>query len=144
MIQTRYMKKEDVPQVARIERENFSVPWSENAFLESIQKDYTLYVVAEEEGGILGYCGLYQAYNQGEIVNVAVDGKVRRRGVATKLLEFLFFESVKREIDQWFLEVRMSNKPAITLYQSFGFVESGIRKNFYEKPREDGIIMWKR
>ena len=144
MIQTRYMKKEDVPQVARIERENFSVPWSENAFLESIQKDYTLYVVAEEEGEILGYCGLYQAYNQGEIVNVAVDGKVRRRGVATKLLEFLFFESVKREIDSFFLEVRESNAPAIGLYESFGFEQVGIRKNFYEQPRENAIVMWKR
>lgn len=144
MIQTRYMREEDLSWVARIERENFSIPWSENAFLESLQKDYTLYVVAEENGEILGYCGLYQACNEGEIVNVAVDGRARRRGVATKLLEFLLFESVKREIDQWFLEVRKSNEPAIALYKSFGFVEAGIRKNFYEKPREDGIVMWKR
>lgn len=144
MIQTRYMKKEDVIQVARIEKENFSIPWSENAFMETLQKDYALYIVAEENEEILGYCGLYQAFNEGEIVNVAVDSKARRRGIATRLMEFMLFESVKRGIDQWFLEVRKSNEPAIALYKCFGFVEAGIRKNFYEKPREDGIVMWKR
>ena len=105
MIQTRYMKKEDVIQVARIEKENFSIPWSENAFMETLQKDYALYIVAEEDEEILGYCGLYQAFNEGETVNVAVDSKARRRGIATRLMEFMLFESVKRGIDQWFLEV---------------------------------------
>lgn len=137
------MVLEDVKQVAAMEAQTFSMPWSEQAFTDSLALEHTIFVVAEQQGEIAGYCGMYTSFQEGEIVNVAVAKKYQRRGVGSRLLQFLFFESLKSDITCFFLEVRKSNEPAIHLYQCFGFKEIGIRKNFYEKPREDAIVMWK-
>lgn len=143
-MEVRYMCEKDLEQVSEIEKEVFSIPWSLEAFQDSLLLKHTIYLVAAEGDKVLGYCGMYHVMNEGEIVNVAVAPEFRRQQVAKKLLEFLFFESVKREIDSFFLEVRESNAPAIGLYESFGFEQVGIRKNFYEQPRENAIVMWKR
>lgn len=140
----RKMQESDLVQVAAIEKALFSVPWSLESFRESIQLDHTLYLVAEEEENIMGYCGMYRVFNEGEIVNVAVAEAYRRKNVASRLLEQLFAESGELQVDNFFLEVRESNQPAIELYKKFGFTEAGIRKDFYEKPRENAIFMWKR
>lgn len=139
----RRMALEDVKQVAAIEENTFSVPWSEQAFADSLALEHTIFIVAEQQGEIAGYCGMYTSFQEGEIVNVAVAQKYRRQGIGSKLLQFLFFESLKSDVTSFFLEVRKSNEPAIHLYECFGFKEIGIRKNFYEKPREDAIVMWK-
>lgn len=131
-------------QVAAIEKANFSVPWSMESFRESMELEHTIYLVAEEEENIMGYCGMYRVFNEGEIVNVAVAEAYRRKKVASQLLKQLFVESSELKVDNFFLEVRESNQPAIQLYKKFGFTEAGIRKNFYEKPRENAIFMWKR
>lgn len=143
-MEVRYMCEKDLEQVSEIEKEVFSIPWSLEAFQDSLLLKHTIYLVAAEGDKVLGYCGMYHVMNEGEIVNVAVAPEFRRQQVAKKLLEFLFFESVKCEIDNFFLEVRESNAPAIGLYESFGFEQVGIRKNFYEQPRENAIVMWKR
>ena len=143
-MEVRYMCEKDLEQVSEIEKEVFSIPWSLEAFQDSLLLEHTIYLVAAEGDKVLGYCGMYHVMSEGEIVNVAVAPEFRRQQVAKKLLEFLFFESVKREIDNFFLEVRESNEPAIGLYESFGFEQVGIRKNFYEQPRENAIVMWKR
>lgn len=137
------MQPEDVKQVALIESQTFSMPWSEEAFFDSLALPHTIFVVAEEQGEIAGYCGMYTSFQEGEIVNVAVAEKYRRQGVAGRMLEFLFFESLKKEVSSFFLEVRESNTAAIGLYECFGFRQIGLRKNFYEKPREHALIMWK-
>lgn len=142
-MQLRRMEPEDVKQVAAIEEKNFSVPWSEEAFLDSLALEHTVFVVAEEEGEIAGYCGMYTSFQEGEIVTVAVAEKYRRQGVGSKILQFLIFESLKKNITSFFLEVRESNAAAIGLYECFGFQRIGLRKNFYEKPRENAIVMWK-
>lgn len=131
-------------QVAAIEKANFSVPWSLESFRESMKLEHTIYLVAEEEENIMGYCGMYRVFNEGEIVNVAVAEAYRRKKVALQLLKQLFIESSELKVDNFFLEVRESNQPAIQLYKKLGFTEAGIRKNFYEKPRENAIFMWKR
>lgn len=143
-MEVRYMCEADLEQVAEIEKEIFSIPWSLEAFRDSLALDHTMYLVAVFEEKIVGYCGMYHVFHEGEIVNVAVAPEYRKKRVAKSLLEFLFFESVKHEIDNFFLEVRESNEPAIRLYESFGFEQTGIRKGFYEKPRENAIVMWKR
>ena len=143
-MEVRYMCEKDLEQVSEIEKEVFSIPWSLEAFQNSLLLKHTIYLVAAEGDKVLGYCGMYHVMNEGEIVNVAVAPEFRRQQVAKKLLEFLFFESVKCDIDNFFLEVRESNAPAIGLYESFGFEQVGIRKNFYEQPRENAIVMWKR
>lgn len=140
----REMQEPDLLQVTAIEKANFSVPWSLESFRESMELEHTIYLVAEEREKIIGYCGMYRVFNEGEIVNVAVAEAYRRKKVASQLLEQLFAQSSELKVDNFFLEVRESNRPAIQLYKRLGFTEAGIRKNFYEKPRENAIFMWKR
>ncbi|MBU9746974.1 ribosomal protein S18-alanine N-acetyltransferase [Lachnospiraceae bacterium ASD3451] len=144
MLTIRPMEAKDLKQVTAIERETFSVPWSEKAFADSMDLPYTLYLVAETpEGRIAGYCGLYQVFSEGEITNVAVAFAQRRQGVAGTMLTRLLEQGKQMGIESFFLEVRQSNLAARRLYEKLGFSGNGTRKNFYEKPREDAVIMWK-
>lgn len=140
----RLMEERDLEQVAAIDKKYFSMPWSENAFSDSLKLSHTLYVVAETEGRIAGYCGCYQLLEEAEIVNVAVDEAYRGRGIGRKMLTELMRIGLERGAFAYTLEVRVSNTPAIRLYESLGFESVGIRKNFYEKPVEDAMIMWRR
>lgn len=140
----RKMRQEDIKQVSRIEGDSFSTPWSENAFLRAMEDEHTLYLVAEQEDTILGMCGVRNILGEGEITNVAVDAGARGRGIGRRLMEELLKKGEDLGIQCFTLEVRGSNQPAVQLYQSIGFVVEGVRKNFYEQPVEDGLIMWKR
>lgn len=140
----RQMEPEDIGQVAEIEKKTFSVPWSQASFLDTLKREDTLYLVAEEAGEILGYCGLWQSLCEGEIPNVAVKDSFRRRGVGKALLEALFLQGEKRGITAYTLEVRAGNSGAVSLYEKLGFQAVGIRPGFYIKPKEDAVIMWKR
>lgn len=144
MIHYRRLRAEDVPAVSRLEEQTFSMPWTADSFLQMIEKEDTAYFVAEEDGQILGGCGLLLIAGEGNITNVAVAPEARRRGIATGLLTFLFSEGDRAGLTAYTLEVRVSNRAAIALYEKLGFVCEGIRPNFYEKPREDAMIMWKR
>ena len=134
----------DVEAVSRIEEAVFSMPWKPNDFLTMIEADYAHYFVAEEDGEIAGYCGVRNMAGEGEISNVAVAGKIRRRGIGRKLMEYMLKEAPSFGIGDLTLEVRVSNAPAISLYESLGFHKEGVRPGFYEKPKEDALIMWKR
>lgn len=138
----RLMQEQDLDQVAAIEQKYFSVPWSKKSFADSLKLSHTVYVVAEDCGTIAGYCGCYQVLEEAEIVNVAVDESYRGRGVGRKMLEELMRIGLQNGVFAYTLEVRVSNIPAIRLYESLGFESVGIRKNFYEKPVEDAMIMW--
>lgn len=145
MLTIRPMTEVDIPKVVGIERSIFSIPWSEKSFEDSIRLEHTIYLVAVEPNqGIVGYCGMYRVFNEGEITNVAVDEPYRRLGVATALLNELMAEGKNLGIDTFFLEVRESNLRARQLYRKLGFENVGVRKNFYEKPLENAVIMWKR
>lgn len=144
MIQYRRLREEDVAAVSRLEKETFSMPWPAESFLHMLEKEDTVYFVAEEDGQILGGCGLLLIAGEGNITNVAVVPGARRRGVATGLLTYLLSEGDRAGLTAYTLEVRVSNEAAIGLYEKLGFVSEGIRPNFYEKPREDAMIMWKR
>ena len=137
------MEERDLDRVVQIEEENFSVPWSRKSFLDSLALSHPRAVVAEQQGQIAGYCGCYQILEEAEIVNVAVDKAFRRRGVGRQMLEELMRLGKERGSFAYTLEVRAGNVPAIHLYESLGFKSLGIRKNFYEKPTEDAIIMWR-
>ena len=144
VIGIRKMLPTDLPQVCEIERQTFSIPWSEKAFEDSLKLPHALFLVAYLGEQILGYCGLYQVFNEGDITNIAVSPDYRGMGIAGKLLEAVFMYSKERGIASFTLEVRESNEPAIHLYSKYGFEQVGIRKNFYEKPKEHAVIMWKR
>ena len=140
----RKMQKSDLIQVCEIEKDNFSLPWSEKSFLESMGREDTVFLVACVEEEIAGYIGCYCIAGTGEITNVAVKLSHRRRGIGKKLLEKLYEEGKCHDTAEYMLEVRESNDAAISLYSAHGFVKEGIRKNFYEKPVENAVIMWKR
>ncbi|MDE6212583.1 MAG: ribosomal protein S18-alanine N-acetyltransferase [Lachnospiraceae bacterium] len=144
MIVYREMKEEDVPFISRLEEETFSMPWSAASFLQMIEKEDARYYVAEEDGKLLGGCGLLLIAGEGNITNVVVIPEARRRGVAAGMLGHLLAEGDREGLTAYTLEVRVSNQAAIALYEKLGFVSEGIRPDFYEKPTEDAMIMWKR
>ncbi len=143
-IRLRPMQSEDVEAVVRIEESLFSQPWSRQGFLDSLQADNTIYLVALADGEVVGYCGLLQVLDEADVTNVAVDEAFHRKGIARALLQELFVQAQKRGVLALTLEVRKSNIPALSLYESLGFKNCGVRRNFYEKPTEDAVIMWKR
>ena len=142
-ITLRLMQREDLEQVCAIEKDNFSLPWSEKSFCESMERDDTVFLVAVCGQEIAGYLGCYCIAGEGEITNVAVKESYRRRGVGKLLMERLYQEGALQDCKEFFLEVRQSNEAAIKLYESQGFVKEGIRKNFYEMPVENAVIMWR-
>ena len=138
----RKMQPEDLAEVCKIEKDNFSLPWSEKSFWESMEREDTVFLVALEDVDVAGYIGCYCIAGAGEITNVAVKASHRRKGIGGKLLQKLYEEGVALDTREYFLEVRESNEAAIGLYLRQGFVKEGIRKNFYEKPVENAVIMW--
>lgn len=144
MIKFRPMQKEDVAAVAQMEQEYFSQPWSERAFFEALEKEEYFYMVAEEEGRVLAYCGMYRVLDEGDITQVAVRSDVRGRGIGRRLLQDFMQKGIAQGIDAYTLEVRVSNQSAIRMYESCGFVAECVRKGFYDAPKEDAYIMWKR
>ncbi len=139
----RPMEERDLLEVSGIEQEAFSTPWSCQSFRESLGLAHAIFLTAEYGGEVVGYCGCYQSLEEGEITNVAVKPAMRGRGIAKALLEELFDRCRLHGMKRLFLEVRASNESAACLYESLGFVQGGIRRNFYEKPREDAVMMWK-
>jgi ribosomal-protein-alanine N-acetyltransferase len=109
-----------------------------------VEADYAYYFVAECEGEIAGCCGIRNIAGEGEITNVVVAAKHRRCGIGRMLMEYMLNKTKEVGIGDCTLEVRVSNLPAISLYESLGFKGEGIRPGFYEKPVEDALIMWKR
>jgi len=137
----RRMTREDCAKVAQLEKRIFSQPWSEQGFLDAIAMEQNIFLVAEEDGEICGYIGMYQSLDEGEITNVAVSPEQRKSGIGWELMQTAIMESKKQGITQIVLEVRVSNEPAIRLYEKCGFVNWGIRKGFYDFPKEDAYIM---
>ena len=137
------MGERDISKIAQIEKDIFSIPWSENAFYDSLKSEDTLYVVAESENMVCGYGGMYLCPPEGNITNVAVIEQYRRQNIAKKMIEYLLQCAKDIGVTDVTLEVREKNVAAISLYEKLGFVEAGIRKNFYEKPTENALIMWK-
>ena len=134
------MTFEDVKTVAQIEKECFSLPWSEASFEDSLAREDTVFLVCEDQE-VVGYIGMYLSFEEGEITNVAVTPSYRQRGCGNLLIQAIKEEAKARAAESVILEVRVSNVPAISLYKKHGFEEIGIRKNFYEHPSEDAIIM---
>ena len=146
MIIIRQMEITDLDQVLPIEEANFSVPWTANGFFTFLIREDALFLVAEKEetSEILGYCGIILSLDEGDITNVCVREADRRKGIGRKLVERLIGETAKRGASTWHLEVRQSNESAIRLYESLGFVQDGLRKGYYEEPKEDAVLMSRR
>ncbi len=132
---------DDIPQVARIESETFSQPWTYDNFVETYQQKNRIFLVAQDETEILGYAILYCNSTEGEIPTIAVAEKARKRGIGILLMQELLERKISYGVTDIFLEVRKSNVAAIGLYEKLGFEIVGCRKNFYQLPTEDAYIM---
>jgi ribosomal-protein-alanine N-acetyltransferase len=141
-IEIRTMRPEDAAPAAQLERTLFSLPWTEAGFRTSIESADTIYLCAWQGEELAGYCGLLRSFDEADITNVAVRKELQGRGIGRNMLLQLMQEGREAGIVRYTLEVRVSNAPAIHLYESLGFHSVGIRKNFYELPREDAMIMW--
>lgn len=135
---------EHLGQAAEIERLCFSDPWSEKMLAEHLANPCSLTLAAVgDTGRLLGYVGLLAVVDEGYITNVAVRPDCRRQGVASSLLQALEARGRARNLTFLTLEVRQSNAPARALYEKLGYLQAGLRRNYYENPREDAVIMTK-
>ncbi|MBE6964269.1 MAG: ribosomal-protein-alanine N-acetyltransferase [Ruminococcaceae bacterium] len=136
------MTAEHLDEVAELERVCFSVPWSRNMLAEELDNLLSAFLVAlDNSGAVVGYAGLQVVLDEGYITNVAVRPDCRRQGIAGKLLQVFLDFAQGNKLAFLTLEVRASNYDAIALYGSRGFRSVGRRKNYYEHPKEDAIIM---
>lgn len=143
-IEIRELRNEDTAALAKIEAETFSMPWSENAFRELLNHSYCRYLVALVDGQVAGCCGYMDICHEANIDNVVVAEQFRNRGIARAMLETLLAAGDAEGVEAYTLEVRVSNGAAIHLYEKCGFRSEGIRPGFYDRPKEDAVIMWKR
>ena len=133
---------EDAKEIFAIEMECFSVPWSLDSIeTELLNEDKKLYYVVEDANGVVGYAGAWLVYDEGQITNIAIRPSARRQGFGAKLTSALIEECFKRGMHEFFLEVRISNLSALSIYRQLGFTVKGIRKNYYSEPKEDAYIM---
>ena len=107
--------------IVRIERENFSLPWSRASFEEELYSGDSVFLAAVEDGRTLGFAILRAFDTEGEVFNIAVSGDARRRGTGGLLLKELLKNAAEKGVEKFFLEVRVSNEPAINLYKKYGF-----------------------
>ncbi len=136
------MTSAHLDEIAELERICFSVPWSRNMLAEELDNACSAFLAAlDETNRVVGYAGLLVVLDEGYITNVAVHPDFRRRGIAQKLLDVFENFAKANKLAFLTLEVRESNYGAIALYGSRGYRGVGRRKNYYEHPKEDAVIM---
>ena len=143
-IEIRELQDADIEILAQMEAEAFSMPWTAQDFRGLLERSYCFYLVALADGEIAGCCGYTDLCGEADIDNVVVGSRYRNQGVAQAMLEELIARGEARGVEAFTLEVRVSNAAGIHIYQKYGFRSEGIRPGFYEKPREDAMIMWRR
>ena len=138
------MNEHHVPQIALLERECFADPWSQQSIASELHNPLSLWLVAQEGQTLLGYVGSQTCQDETDMMNIAVSPASRRQGVARASDRgFGFRPPGARQRKQLTLEVRASNGPARQLYESLGFLQVGLRKNYYRNPKEDALILRK-
>lgn len=131
-----------IPGAAAVERACFSLPWSEAGLCSELQKEGArCFAALSPSGEVVGWAGLESVCGEGSITNVAVLPGFRRRGAGRALVCALLAAAQELALDRLLLEVRVSNAPAIALYEALGFSPLGVRPGFYEAPREDALMM---
>ena len=129
--------------VARLEGECFSLPWSESAIRSELSNPLSLWHVATFQEKVIGYVGSQSVINEADMMNLAVDADFRRQHIGEKLVLSLIDHLKQQQISSLTLEVRVSNDAAVSLYEKHGFVQVGRRPGYYQKPKEDALILRK-
>ena len=132
---------EHIPQIEEIERECFSRPWTAEQLMSQMRDAQHEFIAAVDDSRVLGYVGLMYVLDEGYISNVAVHPEARRQGIGDALIDALAARATELELAFLTLEVRESNAPAIALYAKHGFHPVGKRKNYYDAPKEDAVLM---
>lgn len=131
----------EVPAVAALDRALFSKEsWSEADFIQSLSDPTRAFWVAKEGEALLGFCGISQSFEQGDLLNIGVCPEARGKGIASALLAAALQAFKEAEGKELFLEVRASNGAAQALYEKFGFRRIGVRRGYYQQPMEDGLV----
>ncbi len=143
MIEIVKMTSAHVAQIAELEKQCFSDPWSEKSVASELENELSLWLVAVDGNVVAGYIGSQAVLGEADMMNVAVSADYRRQGIAQRLVSALI-EALKAAGNHCLtLEVRASNEPAKALYEKLGFVQVGRRPKYYEKPKEDALILRK-
>lgn len=137
------MQEGHVAQIAELEKQCFSDPWSENAVRYELTNPLSLWLVATQADRVVGYVGSQTVLGEADMMNLAVSPDHRREGIGEMLVNTLVEQLRQQGSHILLLEVRASNEPAIALYEKLGFVQVGRRPNYYFKPKEDALILRK-
>ena len=137
------MTASHVPEIAALEKLCFSDPWSEKSIASELDNPLSCWLVSLEGETVTGYVGSQTVLDETDMMNIAVRPDFRRQGIARALIEALTVQLKKRGSRALMLEVRSSNASARMLYEKLGFVQVGIRRNYYHNPREDALILRK-
>jgi [ribosomal protein S18]-alanine N-acetyltransferase len=140
-ITLRDMLPADLPTVVAIEREAYSVPWSETTFRGLLRRRDAEMIAAESDGRVVGYAVFWCVLDQGELGNVAVAADARGMRIGARLLDEVLRRAERRHVREVFLEVRPTNHIARRLYEQYGFVAVGRRRNYYQEPVEDALVL---
>ena len=134
-------EKEDISALVQIEKEEFSTPFKEKDFLDIYDSEISSVLVAKIDGVVAGYVSFTVIIDECQIINFATKNEFKRQGVGKRVMEALLDYGKEHGVIKYFLEVRVSNEGAISLYKKYGFVPVGISKNHFSLPREDAILM---
>lgn len=143
MIRLEMMTDAHVSQIAELEKLCFSDPWSEKSVASELKNPLALWLVALNGATVAGYIGSQSVGDEADMMNVAVHPDYRRQGIARELVTGLVSALAEKGVHSLALEVRVSNAPAIALYEQLGFRQVGLRPNYYRNPKEDALILRK-
>lgn len=137
------MREDHLEQIAELEKQCFSDPWSLRSITSELHNDLSLWIVAEQDGVVAGYVGSQSVLGEADMMNLAVAPGFRRQGIGRELVQTLVERLNEKGTHILILEVRASNEAAIALYNTLDFVQVGRRPNYYVHPKEDALILRK-
>lgn len=136
------LEERHLAQIHEIEKGSQSSPWAEQSFRNELGHERGVFVVAEDNDGVIGYAVAWIIVDELHIINIAVEPERRKEGIGKRMITEMILQSQERGATCATLEVRASNEAAIKLYESFGFVNAGVRKRYYPDNKEDAVVMW--
>lgn len=140
----RQADEQDIDAITTLEEACFDVPWSRDSIRQELTENkLAFYVIAELDGQVVGYAGMWRVIDEGHINNVAVLPEQRRRNIASAIIAVMIEFSEAQGVRRFTLEVRSSNETAKALYRKFDFKEEGVRRGYYKDNGEDAVIMWR-
>lgn len=137
------MNSSHIEGVFEVSKLSLAEAWNIESIEKELSNKLAKYFVALDENKVIGFLGMWVVFDEGDITNIAVHPEYRKQGIGNLLMDNLITLCKENNINSLTLEVRQSNLPAQNLYKKHGFKEEGIRKNFYDNPKENAIIMWR-